>query len=81
MNGRDSSEEITGVRVVNFSLLLFSKQLKSYYATKMREVGLLSEQIDLVQGRVGKQHYFKQDASSLSKIILELLTRLDETSG
>ena len=30
------------------------KRLRSFYATKMREMGLLSEQIDLVQGRVGK---------------------------
>jgi intergrase/recombinase len=53
------------------------KQLRSYYATKMREMGLLQEQIDLVQGRVGKsiflQHYFKQDAKSLSNRILQLL--------
>jgi intergrase/recombinase len=46
------------------------KQLRSFYATKMRELCLLSEQIDLVQGRVGKsiflQHYFKQDAQLLS---------------
>ena len=56
------------------------KQLRSYYATKMREMGLLSEQIDLVQGRVGKsiflQHYFKQDAILLSHRILKLLPRL-----
>ncbi len=39
------------------------KRLRSFYATKMRENGLLPEQIDLIQGRVGKsiffQHYFK----------------------
>jgi hypothetical protein len=58
------------------------KQLRSFYATKMREMGLLSEQIDLVQGRVGKsvflQHYFKQDAILLSHRILKLLPRLKE---
>jgi hypothetical protein len=57
------------------------KQLRSYYATKMREMGLLSEQIDLVQGRVGKsiflQHYFKQDAEILSSKILALLHNLE----
>ena len=56
------------------------KQLRSFYATKMREMGLLSEQIDLLQGRVGKsiflQHYFKQDAKRLSDRILELLPNL-----
>jgi intergrase/recombinase len=59
------------------------KQLRSFYATKMRETGLLSEQIDLVQGRVGKsiflQHYFKQDAKSLSRQILQLLPKLEES--
>jgi len=59
------------------------KQLRSFYATKMREMGLLSEQIDLVQGRVGKsiflQHYFKQDAKLLSSRILELLPKLEAT--
>jgi intergrase/recombinase len=59
------------------------KQLRSYYATKMREMGLLSEQIDLVQGRVGRsiflQHYFKQDAKSLSRQILQLLPKLEES--
>ena len=59
------------------------KQLRSFYATKMRETGLLSEQIDLVQGRVGKsiflQHYFKQDAKLLSNRILQLLPKLEET--
>jgi intergrase/recombinase len=59
------------------------KRLRSYYATKIREMGLLSEQIDLVQGRVGKsiflQHYFKQDAKLLSNRILQLLPKLEET--
>jgi len=58
------------------------KQLRSFYATKMREMGLLSEQIDLVQGRVGKsiflQHYFKQDAKSLSNQILQLLPMIED---
>jgi intergrase/recombinase len=59
------------------------KQLRSFYATKMRERGVLSEQIDLVQGRVGKsiflQHYFKADARLLSDRIRELLPRIEET--
>jgi len=57
------------------------KQLRSYYATTMREMGLLSEQIDLTQGRVGKsiflQHYFKQDAKLLSDRILGLLPKIE----
>ena len=58
------------------------KQLRSYYATKMREMGLLSEQIDLLQGRVGKsiflQHYFKQDARILGHTILKSIPKLEE---
>ena len=57
------------------------KQLRSFYATEMRELGLLSEQIDLIQGRVGKsiflKHYFKQDAKYLSNKILALLSKLN----
>ncbi len=61
------------------------KQLRSYYATRMREMGLLSEQIDLVQGRVGKsiflQHYFKQDAKLLGNKISKLLPKIEESLG
>jgi hypothetical protein len=61
------------------------KQLRSFYATRMREMGLLSEQIDLVQGRVGKsiflQHYFKQDAKLLSNMVHELLPELEKSLG
>ena len=57
------------------------KQLRSFYATELRELGLLSEQIDLVQGRVGKsiflQNYFKQDARLLSNRVIGLLAILE----
>lgn len=59
------------------------KQLRSFYATTMREQGLLSEQIDLIQGRVGKSiflhHYFKQDAKLLCNRIRGLLPKLEES--
>jgi hypothetical protein len=48
----------------------------------MRENGLLSEQIDLVQGRVGKsiflQHYFKQDSKILVDSIIGKLGQFEE---
>ena len=57
------------------------KQLRSFFATKMREMGLLAEQIDLVQGRVGKsiflQHYFKQNPVLLNKTILKQISKLE----
>jgi len=65
----------------NLSMKL--KQLRSFYATTMREKGLLSEQIDLMQGRVGKSvflhHYFKADPLPLSNKILELLPKIQES--
>lgn len=66
-------------RLKRAGLKMRFKQLRSYYATKMREHGLLSEQIDLIQDRVGKsiflQHYFKQDAKVLSGRILSLTSK------
>jgi intergrase/recombinase len=63
-------------------LKLRIKELRSFYATNMRELGLLSEQIDLMQGRVGKtifkQHYFKQNPRVLSERILSLLPQFGE---
>jgi hypothetical protein len=68
-------------RLQRKGLRLRIKELRSFYATNMRELGLLSEQIDLMQGRVGKsifmQHYFKQNPRVLSDKILEMLPRLE----
>jgi intergrase/recombinase len=59
------------------------KQLKSFYATKMRELGLLQEQVDLCQGRLEKsvflQHYFKQNPKALSDKIPSLLPKLEDS--
>ncbi|HMK94308.1 MAG TPA: integrase [Candidatus Limnocylindrales bacterium] len=57
------------------------KKLRSYYATEMRKLGLLSEQIDLLEGRIGKSiflmHYFKENPKLLSDNILGLLPVLE----
>jgi intergrase/recombinase len=59
------------------------KQLRSYYATQMRKAGLLSEQIDLMEGRIGKSiflmHYFKENPKLLSDKIIELLPDLENS--
>jgi intergrase/recombinase len=64
-------------------LKLRVKELRSFYATNMRELGLLSEQIDLMQGRIGNtvfmQHYFKQNPKVLSDKIIGLLPKLEES--
>ena len=69
-------------RLDSVNLPMRIKQLRSFYATKMQENGLLSEQIDLVQGRVGKsiflQHYFKQNSRILVDSIIGKLGQFEE---
>jgi intergrase/recombinase len=59
------------------------KKLRSYYATEMRKLGLLSEQVDLMEGRIGKSiflmHYFKENPKLLSDKILQLLPTLEQS--
>jgi hypothetical protein len=70
-------------KIVRSGLNMKIKKLRSYYATSMRQYGLLSEEIDLVQGRIGKSiflaHYFKADPLPLSDKILQLLPKLEES--
>jgi hypothetical protein len=70
-------------RLNKASLPMKIKKLRSYYATEMRKLGLLSEQIDLIEGRIGKtiflMHYFKENPKTLSDKILESLTSLEAT--
>jgi intergrase/recombinase len=70
-------------RLNKASLPMRVKQLRSYYATEMRKLGLLSEQIDLIEGRIGKtiflMHYFKENPKALSDRILEVLPILEKT--
>jgi hypothetical protein len=52
-------------RLTNNKLTLRIKELRSYYATYLRNNGILSEYIDLLQGRIPKsvfaRHYLKVD--------------------
>ena len=70
-------------KIVKSGLNMKIKKLRSYYATTMRQYGLLSEEMDLVHGRTGKSiflvHYFKADPLPLAKKILELLPKLEES--
>jgi intergrase/recombinase len=69
-------------RLLKTGLRLRIKELRSFYATNMRELGMLSEQIDLAQGRIGKsiflQHYFKQNPRALSEKMLSLVPRIEQ---
>jgi intergrase/recombinase len=56
------------------------KELRSYYATYLRQHNVISENIDLIQGRVPKsvfvRHYLKLNLSELSQQAISLLKDL-----
>ena len=70
------------VKILNkYGLNSRLQELRSFYATNMRTMGLLSEQVDIMQGRVNGgiflQYYFKQNPKRLSKKILSLLPKIE----
>jgi intergrase/recombinase len=70
------------VKILNkYGLNSRLQELRSFYATNIRMMGLLSEQVDIMQGRVNGgiflQYYFKQNPKTLNKRILKLLPKLE----
>jgi intergrase/recombinase len=59
------------------------KELRSYFASYMARHGLISEEVDLLQGRIGKsifvRHYLKENPKELSKRILTALRILEQS--
>jgi hypothetical protein len=59
------------------------KELRSYYASFMVKHGLVSEEVDLLQGRVSKsvfvRHYLKENPTELRDRTLEALRQLEQT--
>lgn len=60
------------------------KELRSYYATYLRKHGILSEYIDLIQGRIPKsvfaRHYLKiEDLKELVSQVLAVTSTLEES--
>jgi intergrase/recombinase len=60
------------------------KELRSYYATYLRQHGILAEYIDLLQGRIQKsvfaRHYLKvEDVKGLVAQVLNLTENLVNT--
>jgi intergrase/recombinase len=59
------------------------RELRSYYATYLRKHGIISELVDLIQGRIGKdvfiRHYLKENPENLSIQVLELLKGLENS--
>ncbi len=55
-------------------------ELRDYYATFMVHNGLIREEVDLLQGRVGKsmfmQHYFSPNIEDLGDRVLTAVDRI-----
>ena len=71
-------------RLAKANLTLRLKEIRSYFATYLRNHGILPEYIDIYQGRVGKsifqRHYMKiEDLRALSMQILKLSKELETT--
>jgi intergrase/recombinase len=87
--------QIAGSKTVSYSTIrkklnnnrmkLRLKECRSYYATYLRNKGIMAESIDLVQGRVGKsvfvQHYLKLNLAELSKQILAVIKELESSTA
>jgi hypothetical protein len=58
------------------------KELRDYYATFMVHNGLIREEVDLLQGRVGKsifmQHYFSPNIEDLRARALTAVDRIQQ---
>jgi hypothetical protein len=70
-------------RIRHNGLRMRVKQLRSFWATFMREHGILEESINLCQGRINwhsifLKNYFKMNPEELSSRILKLLPKLEK---
>jgi len=59
------------------------KELRSYYASFMVRHNIISEEVDLLQGRIPKsvfaRHYLKENPTELRNRVLTALTLLEQT--
>jgi intergrase/recombinase len=59
------------------------KELRSMYASYLRKHGLVSELVDLCQGRISSnvfvQSYLKENPENLSRQVLSIISQLEET--
>jgi intergrase/recombinase len=59
------------------------KDLRSFYASYLRKHGIISELVDLIQGRIGKdifiRHYLKENPQTLSSQVKALLKDLENS--
>ena len=70
-------------RLERRNIKLRLKELRSYYASYLRKHGIISELIDLIQGRISKdifiRHYLKENPKTLSDSILVILNDLEQS--
>ena len=71
-------------RLTRKGQLLRIKELRSYFATYLRNHGILAEYVDLIQGRIPKsvfaRHYLKvEDLKELVKTVLTETENLEES--
>jgi intergrase/recombinase len=69
-------------RLTNKKQTLRIKELRSYYATYLRNHGILAEYVDLIQGRIPKsvfaRHYLKiEDLKTLSNQVLAVTATME----
>jgi intergrase/recombinase len=64
-------------------IILRIKELRSYYASFMVRHNIISEEVDLLQGRVPKsvfaRHYLKENPAELRDRTLKAITELEQT--
>lgn len=90
--GRELISEIVDSQPVSYSAIrkkprinqhLRFKELRSYYATHLRQHGILAEYIDLLQGRIPKsvfaRHYLKvEDIKELAKQVAVITCAIEK---
>jgi intergrase/recombinase len=66
-----------------YRLALRFKELRQFYATNMRKLGLMQELISLLQGRVERtvftQFYLKENQKELADKTISLIADLEKT--
>jgi intergrase/recombinase len=82
-NSKPVSYNMIRKRLHKNNLKLRIKELRSYYATYLRKHGILEEEVNLLQGRIGKsifvRHYLKENKQDFSDTILKIVKDLEQT--
>jgi hypothetical protein len=81
-NSKPVSYQAVRKRLTRKGLSLRIKELRSYYATYLRNNGIIAEYVDVYQGRINKsvfiQHYLKGNLKALSTQMIDRLRELEK---